>query len=219
MQLMLIIAILIIPLIAQLNISSAYKKYSKKKIKTNKTGFEVARKMLDDNGLESVYIVETKGKLTDHYDPRRKVVKLSTDIYHGNTIAATAVAAHEVGHAIQDKDKYFYLKLRSLIFPIVNVATSLSYFIILGSFLFASLGLLYVGIAFTSLGLLFQVITLPVEFNASKRALNYLQLSNELDNEDMHGSKKMLTAAALTYLAGVLASALEIVRLLLIARD
>ncbi len=219
MEIMLFIAILLIPLIAQINVSGSYNKFKRKKIKTGKSGFDVARKMLDDNGLSEVYIVETKGNLTDHYDPRRKTVRLSTDIYHGTTIAATAVAAHEVGHAIQDKDNYFYLKLRSFIFPVVKVATSLSYFIILGSFLLASLGLLYIGIAFTAVGLIFQIITLPVEFNASKRALNYLENLNELDKEDMNGSKKMLSAAALTYVAGVLASALEILRLLMIARD
>ena len=183
------------------------------------TGYDVARKILDENGLEDIYIVETRGELTDHYDPTKKVVRLSSDIYHGKTVAAMSVASHECGHAIQDKDGYTFMRIRSAIFPIVNVATSISYWIILLGFLFELLDLIYIGIALTCLGLLFQIVTLPVEFDASKRAGVFLKEYNLATEDESKGVKKMLGAAAMTYVAGVLASALQILRLILAARN
>ena len=179
----------------------------------------MAREILDKNGLEDIYIVEIKGELTDHYDPTKKVVRLSTDIFHGETIAAAAVAAHECGHAIQDKESYTFLKIRSAIYPVVNVATSISYYIILLGFLMQAFQLIYLGIALTCCGLLFQVVTLPVEFDASRRALEKLQDYKIVDNSEFDGAKEVLTAAALTYVAGVLASMLQIFRLILAAKD
>lgn len=219
MDTILILLIIIIPLLAQLKIQSSYNRYKRVENNKKKSGFEVAREILDKNGLEDIYIVEIKGELTDHYDPTKKVVRLSTDIFHGETIAAAAVAAHECGHAIQDKESYAFLKIRSAIYPVVNVATSISYYIILLGFLMQAFQLVYLGIALTCCGLLFQVVTLPVEFDASRRALEKLQDYKIVDNSEFAGAKEVLTAAALTYVAGVLASMLQIFRLILAAKD
>lgn len=219
MDTILILLIIIIPLLAQLKIQSSYNRYKRVENNKKKSGFEVAREILDKNGLEDIYIVEIKGELTDHYDPTKKVVRLSTDIFHGETIAAAAVAAHECGHAIQDKESYTFLKIRSAIYPVVNVATSISYYIILLGFLMQAFQLIYLGIALTCCGLLFQVVTLPVEFDASRRALEKLQDYKIVDNSEFDGAKEVLTAAALTYVAGVLASMLQIFRLILAAKD
>lgn len=219
MDLILAIIVILIPLIAQIGVSSNYQKYKRVKNTKELTGYDVARKILDENGLEDIYIVETRGELTDHYDPTKKVVRLSSDIYHGKTVAAMSVASHECGHAIQDKDGYTFMRIRSAIFPIVNVATSISYWIILLGFLFELLDLIYIGIALTCLGLLFQIVTLPVEFDASKRAGVFLKEYNLATEDESKGVKKMLGAAAMTYVAGVLASALQILRLILLARN
>lgn len=219
MDLILVIIVILIPLIAQIGVSSNYQKYKRVKNTKELTGYDVARKILDENGLEDIYIVETRGELTDHYDSTKKVVRLSSDIYHGKTVAAMSVASHECGHAIQDKDGYTFMRIRSAIFPIVNVATSISYWIILLGFLFELLDLIYIGIALTCLGLLFQIVTLPVEFDASKRAGVFLKEYNLATEDESKGVKKMLGAAAMTYVAGVLASALQILRLILAARN
>ena len=219
MDLILAIIVILIPLIAQIGVSSNYQKYKRVKNTKELTGYDVARKILDENGLGDIYIVETRGELTDHYDPTKKVVRLSSDIYHGKTITAMSVAAHECGHAIQDKEGYTFMRIRSAIFPIVNVATSISYWIILLGFLFELLDLIYIGIALTCLGLLFQIVTLPVEFDASKRAGVFLKEYNLATEDESKGVKKMLGAAAMTYVAGVLASALQILRLILVARN
>ncbi len=219
MDTILILLIILIPLIAQVKISSSYNRYKKEKNTCKLTGQEVARRILDENGLQDIHIVEIKGELTDHYDPTRKVVRLSTDIFHGDTVAAAAVAAHECGHAIQDKENYTFLRIRSAIYPVVNVATSVSYYIILIGFLFQALKLVYLGIGLTCCGLLFQLVTLPVEFDASKRALDKLEKYHLLAEVEIEGAKNVLSAAALTYVAGVMASILQILRLLLIARS
>lgn len=219
MDTILILLIILIPLIAQVKISSSYNRYKKENNTCKLTGQEVARRILDENGLQDIHIVEIKGELTDHYDPTRKVVRLSTDIFHGETVAAAAVAAHECGHAIQDKENYTFLRIRSAIYPVVNVATSVSYYIILIGFLFQALKLVYLGIGLTCCGLLFQLVTLPVEFDASKRALNKLEKYHLLAEVEIEGAKNVLSAAALTYVAGVMASILQILRLFLIARS
>ena len=170
MDLFILLLIFIIPAIAQMSVSSNYSKYKNEDNETLISGFEVARKILDAHGLNDVHIVEVPGTLSDHYDPSRKVVRLSKDIFHGTSIASSAIAAHECGHAIQDKEGYFYMKFRSLIFPIVRIATQVSYVIIFIGLLLQVLDLIYIGIAFVGLGLIFQLVTLPVEINASKRA-------------------------------------------------
>ena len=161
-------------------------------------------------------IVAVPGTLTDHYDPSRKVVRLSQSNFNDNSIAAMAVAAHECGHAIQDKEGYTMMRIRSLLVPVVKIGTGLSYIIIVIGFIFQLLGLVYVGIALTALGLLFQLVTLPVEFNASSRAEKQLKALGLTAPADDEGVKKVLTAAAMTYVAGVLSSMLQILRLILI---
>ena len=216
MDLLILLLIILIPAIAQINITSTYNRYKQKENNDEISGFEVARKILDANDLKNVHIVEVRGNLTDHYDPSRKVVRLSTDVFHGTTVASTAIAAHECGHAIQDKEGYFYMRFRSFIFPVVRIGTSISYVIIFFGILAEALNLIYIGIALVGLGLLFQIVTLPVEINASKRAseqVNKLKLANK---KEVDGVEKVLKAAAMTYVAGVLSSALELLRLVLI---
>ena len=208
-----------ITLLAQIFINVNYSKYKKVKTQTGKTGFEVAREILDKNGLDDIYVVETQGNLTDHYDPRRSTIRLSSDIFHGTTIASNSVAAHEVGHALQYKDGYTFLKIRNSIIPLVNFSSSAGYFIILISFITGSLNLLWLGIALEVIILLFQLITLPVEFNASKRGKQQLKENGILNERELSGAKNMLFSAAMTYVASVLTAILEILRLVMIAND
>lgn len=216
MDLIILIVMLIIPAIAQMLVTSNYSKYQGMENEQEVSGFEVARKILDKNGLNDVYIVETKGNFTDHYDPKRKVVRLSHTIYHGKSVAAVAVAAHECGHAVQDKEGYAYMRIRSLIFPAVNFATSFSYFVILLGLFMESMEMIGLGICLVGTGLIFQLVTLPVEIDASKRAKQEIENLRLATVDEQEGIKKMLSAAASTYLAGVLTSALEIVRLVMI---
>lgn len=207
---------ILITTLSQIFISLAYSKY--KKILNNKdlSGYDVARKILDSNNLDNIMILETRGNLTDHYDPQRKVIKLSTDIYHGSSIAGAAVAAHECGHAIQDKEGYLFLRIRSFIYPIFNLGTKIAYIILIFGFIFESMQMIYAALAIVLLGLIFQLITLPVEINASKRASKEIDENHLGNTEDKNGIKDMLISAALTYVAGVLSSALDLLRLLLI---
>lgn len=210
---------ILITLIAQIIVSSSYSRYKKILNSKDYTGYDTARRILDNNGLEDIMILETKGNLTDHYDPKRKVIKLSTDIYHGSSIASVSVAAHECGHAIQDKNKYLPMRIRSAIVPFVNICTRLGYFVILISLLFNMAQLLEAGIILLLAMLLFQLITLPVEFNASKRALKELEKEKILSSDEKTNAKSMLSAAAFTYVASVLTTLLEIFRLILISND
>ena len=207
---------LIIPMIAQIYVTSNYNKYKRINNDKKMTGFDVARMILDKNGLNNMYVVETKGNLTDHYDPKRKTIKLSSEVFHGSSIAAMSVAAHEVGHALQDKDGYFFMRVRSFIFPIVNLGTKFAYVVLIIGLIANMMNLIWTGILLVGLGLLFQLVTLPVEFDASKRALKELETNIVVPSADIKGTKSMLTAAAMTYVAGVLSSALEILRLILI---
>ena len=216
MDLLLLILILIIPTIAQIGISLNYKKYKLIKNDHGLSGQEVARQILDDHGLNDIYVVETKGELSDHYDSSRKVVRLSSEIFHGETIAAISVAAHECGHAIQDKEGYFFLRLRANLVPIVNISSKLGYFAIVIGLIFGFLNLAWIGIFLELAILLFQLITLPVEFNASKRANEFLNKEALIEKTEQEGSKSMLNAAAMTYVASVISTILEIFRLILI---
>ena len=203
---------------AQLLIKVAYNNYSQIKNKKNLTGFDVARQILDKNDLKDILILETEGTLTDHYDPTKKVIKLSSNIYHGNTISSTSVAAHECGHAIQDKESYKPMHIRSKIVPTVNLTTKIGYIVIVIGFLF-DYRLVWIGTALLLAMLLFQIITLPVEFNASSRALKQIDKLNLLTTDEQKGAKKVLTAAALTYVASVLTTLLTILRYALMARS
>lgn len=218
-QLLIIILILIIPVCASVYCNSTYKKYKRVKTEKEVTGFEVAREILDKNGLKDVHIVETSGVMSDHYDPRRKVIRLSHEVFHGSTVASISIAAHEVGHAIQDKEKYLFMRIRAFIFPIVNIANYFSYILIIISFILSSVNLLWLAIILMSFGVIFQLVTLPVEFNASSRAGKQLNELRKFSDRELNGSKSMLTSAALTYVAGLVASLLELLRLVLIARS
>ena len=208
---------LIITLSAQAYVSMTYSKTKKIKNKKNITGSEVAREILDKNGLSNVKVVETPGSLSDHYDPRSKVVRLSTDVYHSPSIAAVAVASHECGHAIQDANKYIFMNIRSAIVPIVNFASYAGYFAIMIGFFASAMNLVWFGIIMECVILLFQLITLPVEFNASSRALKQIKELNFLEKKEYSKGRSMLRAAAMTYVASVATTLLEIFRLVLMA--
>lgn len=206
----------LITLIAQIYIKSSYNKYKKINTKSGMDGYEVARRILDSNGLNNIDIVETDGELTDHYDPSRKVVRLSTDIYHGTSIASSSVAAHECGHAVQDKENYFFLRFRSALVPFANISSKLGYGAIVIGLIFGIMDLAWIGIALEMVILLFQLITLPVEIDASKRAGEFLKKEALVEKSEQVGSKKMLTAAALTYVASLVSTLLQVLRLVLI---
>lgn len=209
------ILMLIVPLIASIGVKTTYNKYKKQGNERKLTGFDVAKEILTRNGLDDIYIVEITGELTDCYDPKRKTVKLSSDIFHGESISALAVAAHECGHAIQDKEKYSWMSFRKTIFPVVSIATSISYIVLIIGLILGALDLVYLAIALTSLGLVFQLVTLPVEFDASKRANNLLLEYGLVSEAELKGTKKVLTSAAWTYVAGVISAALEVLYLVL----
>ena len=219
MDLILILLIIFIPLIAQVSIKGSYSKYSKIDNDKNLTGKEVARMILDKNGLNNVEIFETNGELTDYYDPRKKRVVLSSSIYKGTSISSASVAAHEVGHAIQDKEGYFFLRFRSFLVPIVNFISHISSLFIIIGFAAEALNLIDIGIILLLVGLFFQLITLPVEFNASSRAKEQLKDIGLYSKKNINGTNSVLNAAAFTYVAGFLAEALQILRLILISRN
>lgn len=209
----------IIVLYAQIKINSTYGKYKNIKLNKNITGQEVARMILDSNGMNNIHVVETQGELTDHYDPRREVVRLSKQIFHDNAIASVAVAAHEVGHAIQDKENYIFMKIRSILVPVVNFITYIGYIVAFISLLAGITGYLKVSIIIILAALLFQLVTLPVEFDASKRGREQLVKLGVIDGSEEKGVKKMLDAAAFTYVASFISSLLNLLRLIIMLRD
>ena len=211
----------IITIVADFFVNSRYTNYRKIKAKKGLTGQEIARIILDKYGLQNIYVTEVKGNLTDHYDPNRRVVRLSTEVFHGDSIASVSVAAHECGHAIQHHEGYTMIRIRGAIFPFISFASKFGYLAIMIGFLFSFLELAWAGIGMLLLILLFQLVTLPVEFDASKRALLALEQDNLLGQSEIEESKDMLKAAAYTYVAGVCATILEILRfvLLIIGRN
>ena len=209
----------LITFVAQVFVKSSYKKYKKIETKSRLDGYEVARRILNKNGLSNMDIVEVQGELTDHYDPTRKVVRLSSDIYHGTSIASASVAAHECGHAVQDKENYFFLRFRSALAPIATFSSRAGYLAIMIGLIFGIVKLAWIGIALELVILLFQIITLPVEFDASNRAGKFLKEEALIEKSEQDGSRKMLTAAALTYVASVLSTILSVLRLVLIVAD
>ena len=203
---------LILALYAQAKISSAYEKYSKIGSSTNLSGAEVAREILDRNGLNYVKINMVDGKLSDHYDPRDKTLNLSRDVYYKNSIASVSIAAHEVGHAIQDSVEYVPLRVRAALVPLANLGTQISFFLIILGFFF-SVFFTKLGIALFFFAVLFQIVTLPVEFNASNRAKKELA-NGIISEEDLTGTRKVLSAAALTYVASTIVAIGQFLRLL-----
>lgn len=202
--------------IASANVSKTYRVYSKMRIRGGQSAAQIAQLILDGAGIYDVGVAETHGNLTDHYDPRNKMIYLSETVYASDSVAAIGVAAHECGHAIQHKEGFLPLKLRSVLVPVVNIGSFLSWPIILIGILIGSLNLVHFGILLFSAILVFQIVTLPVEFNASVRALRFLQENDILIGEEITGAKKVLNAAAMTYVTATLATALQLLRLFLL---
>ncbi len=205
----------LITIVAQLSIKSKYKKYLDVKISSHLKGFEIARKILDRNGLSDVKVQITQGLLSDHYNPSNRTVNLSSEVYETATITAASVAAHECGHAIQHKEGYGPLKFRSSLVPIVNFSSYAGYLAIMIGALASWIELIYLGIILECIILLFELVTLPVEFDASRRGLKELN-NGFLVKDEIKGSKKVLKAAAYTYVASVANTAIQILRLILI---
>lgn len=214
---LLIILSCIIAMIAQIKVKTTYSKYSAYGSVSGITGAQAARKILDMNGIMDVSVEHIGGALTDHYDPRQKVLRLSDSVYNSASIAAIGVAAHECGHAIQHSEGYYPLQLRNSIVPVVNIASRASWFFILAGIAFtASPALVNIGIIMFSLTVLFQLLTLPVEFNASGRALAILSDSGMLYKDEINGARKVLSAAAMTYVASAVTAILQLLRLILL---
>ena len=219
----LVLPAVIFALWASARVNSAFAKYSKQRVSCGMTGAQAARMILDTNGLTDVRIERVSGNLTDHYDPRSKTVRLSEGVYDAATTAAIGVAAHECGHAVQDAQDYAPLRIRNAIVPITNIGSQLAMPLILIGILFSYAGsmfttIAYVGVACFALSALFQLITLPTEFNASNRAIAALQSDGALSGEELAGSRRVLSAAALTYVAALAVSLMQLLRLLLLVR-
>ena len=215
MDIILMIISLVITLGAQLFVSGAYSKYSKVKNKKRMSGSEAARYILDKNGLKDVKVRRVGGYLSDYYDPRNKTVNLSSANYENASVGALSVACHECGHAIQDKVGYTFMRIRAALVPFVNFSSYAGYFAILFGCLFDSMNLIWFGIFAEMVILLFQIVTLPVEIDASKRAIKELDKYRLLDKGELSGGKTMLIAAALTYVASVATTVIQILRLIL----
>ena len=214
---LLVIPAFIFSLWAQYSVQSTYKKYSKKPTRCGMTGYDAARKILDDNGLRNIRIEHIRGELTDHYDPAAKVIRLSDAVHDSKSAAAIGVAAHEAGHAVQYAQEYFPMKLRAMIIPATKIGSFLAIpLFIIGLFL-ASDGLMLAGIILYCAIAFFQLVTLPVEFNASKRAIQCLEGYRYMDTEDLQAARKVLTAAAMTYVAALATTLTTLLRLLLLA--
>ena len=213
----LIIIGVIICSIASMRVKSTFSKYSGMRNHMGLTGAQAAERVLHGAGIYDVRIERVAGNLTDHYDPRNKRLALSQDVYDRTSVAAIGVAAHECGHAIQDATNYVPLNLRSAIVPVANIGSTLSWPLFLAGLIFSIRPLLTLGIILFTFAVLFQLVTLPVEFNASSRALKMLGSSGMLGTDEVKGAKKVLTAAALTYVAALAASILQLLRLIILA--
>lgn len=217
----LVLPCLLLSLWASSNVNSTFRKYSQQMSVRRITGAEAAQRVLRNNGVQGVRIERVSGKLTDHYDPRTNVIRLSQDVYDNTSTAAIGVACHEAGHAVQYAVGYAPIKLRAAIIPVTNFGSRLAMPLILLGLLFSAFGqmaesLIYLGIACFGLSLVFQLVTLPVEFNASRRALQAIEDGGILTAEEQQGAKKTLTAAALTYVAATAVSLAQLLRLIAI---
>lgn len=213
---------LILPIIAQINVTSTFNKYSKVRSSRGLTADQVARQILDSNGLYNVRIERVSGKLSDHYDPRDNVVRLSDSTYRNSSVAAIGVAAHECGHVCQHAENYGPIVLRSKLVPITNFCSRFWYFTFILGLVFSELSigttLVYASIIMFAAVIVFQLVTLPTEFDASSRALATLENNNLLEASEVPQAKKVLTAAALTYVTGLVVSLLQLLRLLSASR-
>lgn len=216
MELILVgIAFLIVSL-SQMILRGTYSKYKEESITTNLSGKEVAQRILNENNLTDIDIVEISGELSDNFNNSKRRISLSHDIYNGRTIASCAVAAHECGHAVQYKVGYVPIKIRNMIVPIVNIGNTLGYIVIAISLAASLTKLFMVGLVLISFALIFQLVTLPCEFDASRRANKMLLEMGLITNDEQRGTKKMLKAAAFTYVAGLMSSILQVLRLVYI---
>ena len=212
----LIVPAMIFALWAQSRVSSTYGKYSRVMSARGMSAADVCRKILDENGLYHIRIERVAGNLTDHYDPKDEVIRLSDSVYGSASVAAVGVAAHEAGHAVQHATGYIPIKVRSAIIPITQIGSQLSIPLILMGFLFQFQPLVFAGILFYATAALFQLVTLPVEFNASARAMKVLEQSEMLAGDELTGAGKVLRAAAMTYVAALLTALAQLLRLILI---
>lgn len=216
-----IVPCIIITLICQINVKSTFSKYSKIRNSRNMTGAQAAEYVLLQNGVTGVRIEHISGSMTDHFDPRTNVIRLSDTVYNSNSVAAVGVACHEAGHAVQHAENYLPNRVRSAVLPVARLGSSLSWiFIIIGLCFTDRVGftLLYIGIILFSLSVLFTIATLPVEFNASKRALETIKNNELLYGDEYTGAKRTLQAAAMTYVAAALTAILQLLRLIVIAQ-
>lgn len=216
--LVLVVPAILISLFAQVRVQSTYKKYAQVMSARGMTASEVVRKILERNGVSGVAIEHVGGQLTDHYDPRTNVIRLSDSVRGDVSVASIGVAAHEAGHAVQYAKGYLPIKLRNTVLPVANIGSRLSVPLILVGFLLGVQPLVTLGILLFSFVLLFQLVTLPVEFNASRRAIKTLDEGGILYGDELTGAKKVLGAAAMTYVAAALTSAMQLLRLVLISR-
>ncbi|MGL4821122.1 MAG: zinc metallopeptidase [Bacilli bacterium] len=201
---------------AQFKVKGNFATWSRVAATSGFSGQEVARNILDANGLYDVPVEVVPGQLSDHYDPTKRVVRLSEEVYYGTSIASVSVAAHEVGHAVQHKEKYGFLTMRHSMFPLVNLTSGVAPFLLLGGFFFQATSLIGIGIIFFSFAVAFQLITLPVEFDASSRAKRMMLDMGIISDSDKRGVNKVLGAAALTYVAATLMALLELLKYILI---
>jgi uncharacterized protein len=197
---------MVIGLWAQHRVKSTFARNLEVPVSHGMTGAEVARRVLDSNGLQEVPVEETPGTLSDHYDPRSRSVHLSPEVYHGRSVSSTAVGAHEVGHAIQHARSYAFFQFRSALWPAVSFASNIWFLFLIGGLFLNILGFIYVAIALYSVAVLFQIVTLPVEFDASSRAKGQLTSMGLVPSQEAGGIKSVLNAAAWTYVAGALAA-------------
>lgn len=220
MDLLLIILPIVLVLASQGYINSSYKKYSVYNIKSKMTGYDATMKILESHNLANkISVKKVSGTLTDNFNPRKNIISLSTDIYEDSSIASVAVAAHEVGHVLQHEEKYFFIVLRSILVPIVNLSSKFGYIILMIGLISSILDIALFGLILMCGALLFQLITLPTEFDASKRAADELVKLGVVSSDELPEVKKMLRAAAYTYLASFFASMLEMLRLFLRLRN
>jgi Zn-dependent membrane protease YugP len=206
---------LLLSIFAQMRVKASYSKYSKVPTYRGITGAQAAREILLSEGIHDVAIELSRGFLSDHYDPRSRVLRLSESVYSGNSLASVGVAAHEAGHAIQHAQGYAPLKMRSALVPVSSIGSNLAWPLLIIGFIFMAKSLILAGIIFFSLAVLFQLITLPVEFNASSRALQALPASGILSDSEVAGARKVLSAAALTYVAAAASAVVQLLYFLL----
>ncbi len=211
-----VIPALLLAFYAQFKVKTTFNRYLRERAYAGLTGAQVARRILDDNGLHNVVVETTGARLGDHYDPRERAVRLSNEVYNGTSVAALGVAAHEVGHAVQHARNYFALGLRTNLFPVASLGSQMAFPLFLVGFIFTWDTLMLVGIWFFIAALAFQIITLPVEFNASRRAMAFLTDGAYLNRAEVPKVKSVLSAAALTYVAAAAVAATQLIRLLVL---